>query len=638
MKKRPFITTFAIISTFLLTISCESKPKEATYYNVTFQNYDGTVLESKQVREGNTPTYKGYTPGKAKDDNYIYKFKGWDPAIEPIYKDTTYTAQYSPIERIVVKWEVNGETVVDDTDIESVCYKGTVPSQKAEGETYYYFDGWTVEEEKNNEEYKKKTYIAKPKFQECTKEDDRDYDGCPDYLDPTPKDSSFNSEIKYMYTEGLDTVTIKNADFKFDYKNMLVDADNTVFNKDLAKLAAIVCFNDVHGELTLTENIKPVQEYKTIFERLGFTTHTTLKPTLTDVDRNDQVKAQVYYQNINSKEYSTPSNDNMRDLFVIKIEYGLKELTDYDEWESNIDIGLYDQEYFDKEGNNHDQGWLDNSQYYKSFYIAALRIKPLITQYIANTKKTNKEPIILLTGHSRCASVANILGAMLNKDNTFPNKLFDYPFAPCFTYWGDTDTENNNIFNICNNDDLVTHFPFDFITDEGKNLNRHGITKSLSISNSLIGTYQNRTNSTYSYVKDPISVLKKHFDGLTRKDIYTCNDVSKLSEDKSVYIDIIKTMNPNLSDEQLNKYFVFEKTSNGLTVKTCLQSYAHACLGLVDKGKLPDKSQMDAALELVNNYYSLGLSLYMRIVGDPVHSIALPHYMTSYYLIADALK
>ncbi len=644
MKKKLSISLLTIISAMCLPLSsCNTKQKEDKFYNVTFQNYDGTVLQTKIVKEGNTTSYDGNTPTKDKDDNYVYKFKSWDSSFEPIYKDTTYTAQYNPIERIVVKWtDADGKQIGDDddTDVESVCYKGTVPS-KQEGSQYYYFDGWTVEEEKSNDEYKKKTYIAKPKFEKCEEDDDRDYDGCPDHLDPTPLDSNFNTEIKYTYDEGLDDVTIKNADFKFDFKKMLVDADNNEYSKDLAKFCAIINHNNIHGSVKFTENITPKEEYDTFYDRLGFNDKHIIKTNEIndDKDPNDHIKADIYYKKVNAKNYSTSNgNDNYRDLFLVQLDFRF--LPKYVEWESNIDIGLNDEEYFDKEGKKekHDQSWLDNPKYYKSFFVAASRMEPLLASYISSKCETAEKPIILLTGHSRCASIANVLGALLNNDTGFNKKLFVYTFAPCFTYWGDADTNNNNIYNICNNDDVVTHFPFDFITDEDKNLNRHGITKTLSISSDLNATYKNRTNSSYAYINNPISVLKKYLNGITRKDIYTCNDVTKLSKNKSVYIDIIRKMNPKLTEDQINKYFVFEETNNGLTVKTCLESYAHVLLGLTDgSGHMPTEDQMKAALELVDNYYYMGLSLYTRIVGDPTHSLALPHYMTSYYLIADAL-
>lgn len=69
-------------------------PGPATY-TITWANYDGTVLETDTVTEGETPVYNGATPTKPTDDTYDYTFTGWSPAISAVTGDKTYTAQYT---------------------------------------------------------------------------------------------------------------------------------------------------------------------------------------------------------------------------------------------------------------------------------------------------------------------------------------------------------------------------------------------------------------------------------------------------------------------------------------------------------------------------------------------------------------
>ena len=64
-------------------------------YTVTFQNYDGTVLESKTVAEGSSVTYTGKAPSKAPDGSNHYSFKGWDNALTNITADTVLIAQFT---------------------------------------------------------------------------------------------------------------------------------------------------------------------------------------------------------------------------------------------------------------------------------------------------------------------------------------------------------------------------------------------------------------------------------------------------------------------------------------------------------------------------------------------------------------
>ena len=75
-------------------------------YTVTWQNDDGTVLETDEnVAYDTTPTYDGATPTKAKSGNYTYIFSGWtdgttsysvDDVLPAVKGNVTYTAQFRP--------------------------------------------------------------------------------------------------------------------------------------------------------------------------------------------------------------------------------------------------------------------------------------------------------------------------------------------------------------------------------------------------------------------------------------------------------------------------------------------------------------------------------------------------------------
>lgn len=63
-------------------------------YTIKWVNYDGTVLETDTVTEGETPAYNGATPTKPADSQYTYTFKGWDKTVVAAVADATYTAVY----------------------------------------------------------------------------------------------------------------------------------------------------------------------------------------------------------------------------------------------------------------------------------------------------------------------------------------------------------------------------------------------------------------------------------------------------------------------------------------------------------------------------------------------------------------
>ncbi len=63
-------------------------------YVVTFKNDNGKVLQTVNVKYGETPKYTGYTPEKPADEEYTYEFDGWSPEIVAVTGAATYTAQF----------------------------------------------------------------------------------------------------------------------------------------------------------------------------------------------------------------------------------------------------------------------------------------------------------------------------------------------------------------------------------------------------------------------------------------------------------------------------------------------------------------------------------------------------------------
>ena len=68
-------------------------------YTVTFKNYDGSVLSTSKVVEGDTAIYTGSTPYKPSsqsgNNKYTYTFSGWDKNLNNVKSSFTTTAQFS---------------------------------------------------------------------------------------------------------------------------------------------------------------------------------------------------------------------------------------------------------------------------------------------------------------------------------------------------------------------------------------------------------------------------------------------------------------------------------------------------------------------------------------------------------------
>lgn len=70
----------------------------ADFGHITFVN-DGTVLEEKDVKKGETPVYSGtVTPTKPATETESYVWIGWEPELAPVTGDATYTAKFKAVQ------------------------------------------------------------------------------------------------------------------------------------------------------------------------------------------------------------------------------------------------------------------------------------------------------------------------------------------------------------------------------------------------------------------------------------------------------------------------------------------------------------------------------------------------------------
>ena len=85
-----------LVSLFLLLfLSNDTTAFADGTHTINWLNYDGTLIYSEQVADGDTPSYSGTTPEKPEDVGHTYSFIGWDPEIGPALDDCDYTAKFS---------------------------------------------------------------------------------------------------------------------------------------------------------------------------------------------------------------------------------------------------------------------------------------------------------------------------------------------------------------------------------------------------------------------------------------------------------------------------------------------------------------------------------------------------------------
>lgn len=83
------------------TITTDTVTKEIEeYYQVTFIDYDDSILTIVNVKKGDTAVYDKNMPKREADDEFYYEFKGWDMGLENVTKSFTVKAEYNKTAKV----------------------------------------------------------------------------------------------------------------------------------------------------------------------------------------------------------------------------------------------------------------------------------------------------------------------------------------------------------------------------------------------------------------------------------------------------------------------------------------------------------------------------------------------------------
>ena len=121
--------------------------------NAIFKNYDGTVLETKEVNFGEVPTYTGVTPTMPDtvdgSTTINWTFDGWDKSLTNAYDDVIYTAKFNSPNALKITFLNEDGTELGYTYCGvggKATYNGTTPTKDEVNEdgtiTRYEFSGW----------------------------------------------------------------------------------------------------------------------------------------------------------------------------------------------------------------------------------------------------------------------------------------------------------------------------------------------------------------------------------------------------------------------------------------------------------------------------------------------------------------
>lgn len=277
---------------------------------------------------------------------------------------------------------------------------------------------------------------------------DKDFDGIYDNVDPDKNDNN----VRYVFGDGI--LASNEIVIPVDYRNFIYE-DKPTYNKYLAQMAAMIAnFSydgiDKNWHVTKNEYVTSESEVNKALVQFGFSNVKYIKVAAGETDPYD--RCGLYLGN-----HIFLNGDKKYQVVVASVEGYLNNKM----WYSNFDVGYDGEGYYEINGEHPE--WT-NKKHHKGFDVTANRAFPIVQNYLndVNDESIN-EQIVLVTGHSRGASISNLLGKLL-KDHGI--KSIVYAFNGCRT----TDEQDEsilrsytNIFNVDSVNDYVCRYPFSFM-------------------------------------------------------------------------------------------------------------------------------------------------------------------------------
>ncbi len=309
--------------------------------------------------------------------------------------------------------------------------------------------------------------------------------------------------------------TTKQTQVKIDYRNFLFD-DTPTFNVEIAKMA-IIAIEEVMFKYD-NEHINMYGDFEIKDKSIKFPNLTKLGLlnielyTMTHeeylTDTNDLCEAVIGSVNVKDKD-----GKKTKVIFV-----ALNPYIDTTGWSSDLDVGADTESYTYLTGNHPDWG---NKNHHKGFDVSANRTYPFIMDYISKYSEKDAENLVFVTGQSRGASIANLLGKKLT-DNGIKNLIYAFNPANTTTDLGSDLNKYKTLFSIISKDDLVSLLPLNSWND----FNVYGNKLYFKISDD-VSSWEDFTGQTYKYIGDKLPVLVSLLNEITdsRENIYEFGSV-----------------------------------------------------------------------------------------------------------------
>lgn len=584
----------------------------------------GTSSHSSTIAAANEKNVRLYTVGLGSSTSYFTNY------LKPLAEETGgsfYLASqadelgeiYENINKqIDLDTDTDGDTIPDYYEDHMIAFNGVkiqLYKTKADSDEDGLADNEEVKVELVYDQDRKKVYVKGILLSDPSLLDS-DYDGKIDTEDAVPTSNWFGGELSTDYaTSNISTF----MDYRWFFK------DNTVYNSKLSKLSllfssAIYSGSSVSLRDSLSKQTTNGKTIEQVMEYFG-------------MDKPRTYSLSNYYSDNHLSEvglgyHNVVFNGELRTVLAVTIRGTNGTI---EEWASNFDVG-------DIRTNAENDDW-KNTNNHKGFDVTANRIMDLIQQYIEDNKIDEDVLVYWVTGHSRGAAIANIIGANLEKAGC---TAFTYTFAAPNTTLESDASSYRSIFNIVNSDDFVPCLP---MTNWG--YTRYGRTASSSIASYYENEWEELTgiwdyNPDTFGMQDTVSELSKILSGDARVECYkyTCDDHGDGSNDTITIRN--NGISKNSREEAIGKipsnalpYCEITRYDGGWIggwdFEVCqTPAYFMQILAAKMAGTIGNY-RFVVELNIADRYESAKTAIIRSAIGGLEH----PHYTESYYVLAN---
>lgn len=262
-----------------------------------------------------------------------------------------------------------------------------------------------------------------------------------------PLDAPDAESVSYSLTIECSNQLPFSANETLTVGDELFAGDLSEFHADVAEAALLLLLENGGAKLQF-ENAAGETESASLYDKLHLINRRsyTMKPEDYESDRNDLAGltiAEKLFRSQNGKAYQ---------LFVCCIDAYI----DNTGWISNVDVGADTDSYRLLNGDAPE--WTDRKEH-KGFSVTAARAYEKLKAHLAEHREERAETVVLVTGQSRGAAIANLLGKRLSADGL---SFAVYGFnTPATTAEADESVLASypTIFNVINGDDIVSKVP-----------------------------------------------------------------------------------------------------------------------------------------------------------------------------------